>query len=338
MKPHCWLAALTSLALTVSTAAAQPAAPAEELTFSGPYTYQNLTIFLVHGKDQLQGRKFLTLQEALEQKKLVVHETKNVGELAVENVAADVEVFIQSGDIVKGGQQDRVLGYDLIVSAKSGKIPLQSFCVEQGRWNNRGQEDGGKFGSSDNNAYGKALKLAVNGVRNQGEVWSKVKEAQMKLAKQVGQSVQSKDSPTSLQLTLEDKKVLENLEQYSKALAKIADGKKDAIGCVVAINGKVDGADVFASPLLFEKAFGKMLKGCAADAVGEFDKEKKYPAVTVEAVKAFLKEANSAKKETNKDVSKRVQISSKEGDKNWLIETRDRDNGSLSIHRNYIAK
>jgi hypothetical protein len=338
MKLHCCLAALTSLVLAVSTASAQPAAPADELTFSGPYTHQNLTIFLVHGKDQLAGRKFLTLQEALEQKKIVVHETKNVGELAVENVSDDVEVFIQSGDIVKGGQQDRVLGYDLIVSAKSGKVPLASFCVEQGRWSNRGQEDGGKFGSSDNNAYGKALKLAVNGARNQSEVWSKVKDAQMKLGKQVGQSVESKASPTSLQLTLEDKKVLENLEQYNKALAKIADGKKDVIGCVVAINGKVDGADVFASPLLFEKAYGKMLKGCAADALGEFDKDKKHPAVTVEAVKAFLKEANSAKKETNKDVSKRVQVSSKEGEKNLLIETKDRDNGGLIIHRNYIAK
>ena len=35
---------------------------------SGPYTHRNLTIFLVHGKDLIKGKSFLTLQEALVQK------------------------------------------------------------------------------------------------------------------------------------------------------------------------------------------------------------------------------------------------------------------------------
>jgi hypothetical protein len=43
---------------------------------SGPYTHKNLTIFLVHGKDQITGKTFLTLQEALAQKKVIVYETK----------------------------------------------------------------------------------------------------------------------------------------------------------------------------------------------------------------------------------------------------------------------
>src|SRR5580704_11768821 len=71
-----------------------------EIKLSGPYTHENLTVFLIHGKDALPGKKFLTLQEALEQKHLVVHETGNVNKLAVENVSADAEVFIQAGDIV----------------------------------------------------------------------------------------------------------------------------------------------------------------------------------------------------------------------------------------------
>src|SRR5262249_42020865 len=130
MKKNCWMALAGLAALTLASLAtlAQAQAPkADGYTFSGPYTYQNLTIFLVHGKDTLPAKKLLTLQEALEQKKLVVHETKQVGQLSVENIADDFDVFIQSGDIVKCGQQDRALGYDLIVSAKSGKVPIQSF-------------------------------------------------------------------------------------------------------------------------------------------------------------------------------------------------------------------
>jgi hypothetical protein len=335
------LAGLLALTLTTLAPAAEPAAQApkaEDYTFSGPYTYQNLTIFLVHGKDTLPAKKLLTLQEALEQKKLVVHETSNVGQLSVENVADDVDVFIQSGDIVKGGRQDRALRYDLIVSAKSGKVPLQSFCVEQSRWSQRGKEDATKFDSSTGNANGNAFKKAINQTGSQGEVWGQVKAAQMKLAKQVGQSVQGKDSPTSLQLTLEDKKLLESLDKYTKELAKIADGKKDVIGYVVAVNGKIDGADIYGSAALFEKVWPRLLKGSATDALGEFDKDKKFQQPTVDTVKAFLNEANQGKKETSKDVSQRCRVSTKEAEKNLVIECRDQQNGGQVIHKNYIAK
>src|SRR5262249_13385363 len=105
-----------------------PAAPpaAAEYTFSGPFTHANLTLFLVQGKDTLPGKNFLALQEALEQKKIVVHETQNVNELSVENVSPEVEVFTQTGDIVKGGKQDRLIAFDLIVPAKSGRLPIAS--------------------------------------------------------------------------------------------------------------------------------------------------------------------------------------------------------------------
>ncbi|OAI53332.1 hypothetical protein AYO44_16085 [Planctomycetaceae bacterium SCGC AG-212-F19] len=336
------LAGLCCLAFTGVAAAAEPAkaepAKPEAFTFSGPYTYQNLTIFLVHGKDSLPGKKFLTLPEALEQKKIVVHETKNVNELSVENISIDVEIFIQSGDVVKGGQQDRVLGYDLIVPAKSGKVPILSFCVEAGRWSQRGGESAGQFGSSMNNASGKSLKLAVNFARKQDEVWAKVQEAQQKLAKNVGQSVQSKDSPTSLQLTLEDKKLLESLDAYVKAMVKLTDGKKDVIGYVTAVNGKIDGADIFGSPVLFTKAWPRLLKGCAVDALAEFDKDKKVTQPTVEDVKKFLTEAEQGKKETKKDVSPRCEVQTKEAEKNLLIESRDRENKDVFLRRNYIAK
>src|SRR5687767_11595028 len=57
--------------------------PASDFRISGPYTHKNLTIFLVHGKGILEGHSFLTLQEALAQKKVIVYETKDVNELAI---------------------------------------------------------------------------------------------------------------------------------------------------------------------------------------------------------------------------------------------------------------
>ena len=134
----CVALVLGLVAMVARPAGAEPpgAAPAD-WSVSEPFTHQNLAVYLIHGKDVLPGKKFLPLQEALEQKLVIVHETGTVNQLAVENLSPDAEVFIQAGDIVKGGRQDRVLAYDLIVPARSGKMPIASFCVEAGRWQPR---------------------------------------------------------------------------------------------------------------------------------------------------------------------------------------------------------
>src|SRR5262249_38131028 len=147
---------------------------------SGPYSHKNLTIFLLHGEDQKPGKMPLTLQEAMRDKKVIVHETDNVNSLSIENVS-DEEVYVQSGDIVKGGKQDRVLAMDLIVPAKSGKIPIESFCVEQGRWSGRGQEATAMFAASNNTLISKDLKIAAKDKASQHEVWEKVAQSQAKL-------------------------------------------------------------------------------------------------------------------------------------------------------------
>jgi len=52
------------------------AAQGSDYRLSGPYTHKNLSIFLVHGKNVIKAKSFLTLQEALVQRKVVVYETK----------------------------------------------------------------------------------------------------------------------------------------------------------------------------------------------------------------------------------------------------------------------
>ncbi|MGH9820491.1 MAG: ARPP-1 family domain-containing protein, partial [Pyrinomonadaceae bacterium] len=99
---------------------------------SAPYTYKNLSIFLIHGKDASNKGNIITLQEAMERKLFVVYETSDVNELQVENLSKEFDVFIQSGDIVKGGKQDRILAVSIIIPARSGRVSIQAFCVESG--------------------------------------------------------------------------------------------------------------------------------------------------------------------------------------------------------------
>ena len=155
--------------------------------FSGPYTHENLTVFLVHGKD-LTNKTFLTLQEALEQKKVRVYETKDVNELAIRNLSNE-DVYVQAGDIVRGGAQDRMISVDFIVPPNSGRMPIAAFCVESGRWNKRGNEEAASFSSSENAVALKELKLAAKRENSQQAVWQNVSLAQEKLSRNVGGNV-----------------------------------------------------------------------------------------------------------------------------------------------------
>ena len=106
---------------------------------SEPVSHGNLAIYFIYGASR-GGPVPLTLEEALQRKTIVVRETGQVNELSIENTG-DQDIFIQAGDIVKGGQQDRVLSVSRILPSHSGAIPISSFCVEAGRWSARGGED-----------------------------------------------------------------------------------------------------------------------------------------------------------------------------------------------------
>jgi len=309
---------------------------AGDYKLSGPYTHDNLTIYLIHGEDKLKDKNLLTLDEALEQKKVVIHETQRVSRLAIENVS-DEDVFVQSGDIIKGGQQDRVITSDLIVSAKSGKLPLDAFCVEQGRWRQRGGESITYFSASSSMLSSNNLKVANRSYRSQQRVWKEVDNAQKKLSDGVGYPVQSAASASSLQLSLEDKKVQEAAEAYVKQLADVAGKEDDVIGYAFAINGKVNSADVYASHDLFKRLWPKLLKSSAIEAVSELEKDKKFETVDADAVKAFLADAENGKA-TARDVGKRFTQVQQETDKNLLFETRDKEQQDVVLRRNYLAK
>jgi hypothetical protein len=310
-------------------------AQAGDYRLSGPYTHSNLTIFLVHGKNTIKGRSFLTLQEALVQKKVVVYETKSVNELSIQNFS-DEDVYVQSGDIVKGGAQDRMIGVDLIVPPRSGKLPISAFCVEHGRWSGRGNEQARVFSSSSDAVATKEIKLAAKRENSQGGVWQSVTVAQDKLSRNVGTRVNSTVSESSLQLAVENDKVRETADSYVKALSNLANRSDDVIGYVFAINGKVNSADIYGSNVLFKKLWPKLLKANAIEAIAELQKDKFKPA-SADSVKGFLSEAEKAKG-SDKDVNARVNLLTREDNENILFETRDRAQAGAWIHRNYIKK
>jgi hypothetical protein len=204
----------------------------------------------------------------MDRKETIVHETGNVGQLEIENLG-DIDVFIQAGDIVKGGRQDRVIGVDLIVGKKSGRVPIPSFCVEHGRWRRRGHESDDHFSSSASYLASKSIKLSTKVAASQSEVWKSVANEQEKLSDAVKAPVAAAASVTSYQLTLEHEKVQERIKEGLTKLRPLLDQHRDAVGFAFSIRGELNSADAYVSHDLFKQLWDKLLTAAVTEAAAE---------------------------------------------------------------------
>lgn len=327
---------LIAVAVFTLTAAFSALAQTDAYRISSPYTHKNLTIFLIHGKDQNSKGNVMTLQEAMERKLLVVYETSEVNELEVENLSKTQDVFIQSGDIVKGGKQDRVLAVSIIIPARSGRVKIDAFCVESGRWEKRGGEESTKFTSSNDRIVSKDLKIAANATRSQQEVWNQVSKAQEKLSKNVGGAVTDDVSRSSLQLSLENKKVVANIDEYIRNLSSIVDGRSDVIGYAFAINGQINSADVYVSNALFKKLWLKNLKATATEAVSEARGIRLAEPVKADAIKGFMDDSEKARSK-ERSAGPTGRVITREDKYNVMVEAVD-EKSKVVVHKTYVRK
>ena len=268
--------------------------PAQTNTYkiSGPFTHDNLTVFLIHGPNKTDQR-FLTLEEALDQRKVIVYETRDVNELAIENVS-DEDVFIESGDIVKGGAQDRTLKDDLILPAKSGKLSISSFCVEHGRWTGEST----KFGAAKMMVHPSVReKAAVEA--DQVQVWNAVNRGSTETvtveaapagvaggtvgraaaappvlsSNRIDSAIATSAPTNSYRKIYQSPQIAKPVEEFvnemSRRFARSTEGLKGegVIGVIVAYGGEVAWSDAFASPALFHQYWSKLLRSYAVEAL-----------------------------------------------------------------------
>jgi hypothetical protein len=229
-----------------------------------------------------------------------------------------------------------VLQHDTLLPPNSNKVPLSVFCVESGRWHGRGSEPARHFASSNTSIITKRGKMAVKVAGNQGAVWESVAAAQADIGGKMGHSVRAPASATSLQLSLEDKKVTGTVDEYVRNIEKQLPQAADVVGYAVAVNGNVDAVDVFASPNLFGKMKGKLLKASATEALAAMQ-DKPVPPPSAEAVRALITDAESGAARTEKQTL-RTQVTRKETRRNVVFTTDDPLVPSKSVHKSYMAK
>lgn len=306
---------------------------AEAYRYSGPYNKENLSVILIHGESKYKN-DLLTLTEAMKQGKVKVYETGNVNKLAIENVSKE-DVYIQAGDIVKGGKQDRVFSDDMVLPKMSGKQDISSFCVESGRWRKRGKENVQHFSQSSYRLASKDLKLAAKMKKNQADVWDKVNQLQRKMGRALGKNVQKQESASSLQLSLEDQDAQMKVQDYEKSLKTLVN-KKDVLGFAFAINGDLNSVDVYANNKLFKKMWPRLLRAAATEALMERDvKNKRYAPLDEKQVEKMMKQNLGKQKQA--EINARTQIRTTDSKESFKALTMDKQN-NVVVHTNLIVK
>jgi hypothetical protein len=272
-------------------------APAGQMPSAAGYTVLDpirhgaLTVFPVVAGTSHDTREFITLDEGLRSGEVVISEAGSVSPLvrprnndgvwreghrdgAQVNSLVLVNnskrpLILLAGEIVTGGKQDRIIGKDRLVPAESDPIDLGVFCVEPGRW----------VGVSGN--FQKTPAMVQPSVRakamsdkDQQKVWNEVGSARGAMAAAVPSSASEAVEVTSsyagvMQNSEVEKRVDEVAapveHDYQSLIRQLKD--KNAVGVVVAVNGQIIWADIFASSDLLAKYWPKLVRSYAAEAV-----------------------------------------------------------------------
>jgi ARG/rhodanese/phosphatase superfamily protein len=300
------------------------AALASGFTLEGPFTHANLTVYVVRGSTT-DAREYITLDEGLAARTVAVRERTRAGQdqaevntLEIEN-RSDKWLFLQAGDIVKGGKQDRTIMTDLTLAPHAAPQPIEAFCVEHGRWTQ--SQDGLAFRNNPGIVAGAPLKIAIQGEKSQPRVWQEVAKAEgraVKAARAAGApmaaDVATLSSTGTYNAIAENKTLSTNRDAYVTALLPQIRKHPNAIGLAIAINGKVTSADVYASHALFQRLSGKLLNSYALEGVlAGYASPQTTTAPTRQQVIAFLSRPSAARA-ASETVGTSMQRSTRETD------------------------
>jgi len=326
-------AVLLSLALK-SPATAPAGTSSSGLKALAPITEGNLTVFPVVTAATHDTSDFLTLDQGLQSGTVVVTEAGREGLVrpvpnrephpdllpAGHGDGAEVNrlvlvnhsnhpLILLAGEIVTGGKQDRVVGKDRIVPAKSDPVDLDVFCVEPHRWTPHGE-----FASKNAPIAQPSVRREVMVQQDQSGVWARVGGLLGGLAAAAPAPAAAELRGTSSYATaMENPDVRDKMRHltapiersYSKLQAQLRAEK--AVGVVAAVNGEIIWADVFPSPELFDAYWTKLVYSYAAEAVTA---DKSAAHADTQAAQAFLDDwqGSRSKSESEEGVYRSTEI------------------------------
>jgi hypothetical protein len=293
-----------------------------------PVRYENMTIFPLIAKSGADTSVFETLDEGLASGEVLVTEHGSeylrrsrdgstapspgynsgaaVNQLVLINLGKK-PVLLLAGEVVAGGNQDRIVGKDRIVPVGGEPLPLDVFCVEHGRWTGEST----KFGAAKMMVHPSVReKAAVQA--DQVQVWNAVNRgttetvtvetapdvaargtgseaaggvaggtagraapaaAPVVSANRINAAIATVAPTNSYRKIYQSAQIAQPVEEFANEMnrrfARSTEGLKGegVIGVIVAYGSEVAWSDAFASPALFRQYWSKLLRSYAVEAL-----------------------------------------------------------------------
>jgi hypothetical protein len=249
--------------------------------------YKNLLVFpLYESIGNVNPREYISLDEGLKAGTVVVKEKGGQGAAPLvrsrsvvnsrvqhrQSVGGGAEVnslwitnnsgkklILLAGEMVVGGQQDRILQKDGLIPPTKKAVNLDVFCVEHGRWSPTSSQFGAAKAASKP-AIGGIADPSVRGraqaSRDQGQVWAEVDRS---LARN-----KTTNGTQNYNANLQSPKVQGTVDQYTLNIERKFPLDK-AVGAVVVVNGELVWMDRFANNQTFRKYWPKLIRSYALE-------------------------------------------------------------------------
>jgi hypothetical protein len=249
-----------------------------------PITFRQLTIFpVVRSANKVDATQYLTLADGLKHKLVTVSEEKHggqVNEVEVAN-ASYRPLLLIGGEVILGGQQDRVLGQDTIVPPHK-QLTVQVFCVEHGRWS------GGSEFTKTGGMVDPQVKARAKYNNDQQQVWSKVAEKNAAFG-----AAPSTGTYRNLAEGAEGERAVRPFrDHFREELAKMPELNR-LVGVVAAVDGRVSSVEVFQSSQLFSAYRDRLLDSIFIGVADRKPAASPAPLPSEKEIGDFVKKAKS---------------------------------------------
>jgi len=212
-----------------------------------------------------------TIEQALKSSRFRITEKKPFGRfddrdavnnLLIHNKTQDT-VFIMAGDVVKGGNQDRMIAQNMVVPPNSLQH-INVFCVERNRWTARAEDSGnnpsemvafnGYF-----NVASSDLRRTMQATNNQEDIWEKVNEITTR---------HEATSNTGTYGALATSETFNKLSTtYIEFFQEKMASRANVVGILAVSGDKILGVDLFGHPALFQAKYPSLLHSYITEAI-----------------------------------------------------------------------
>jgi len=238
---------------------------ANSLAIAEPCNFRNVTLVPIKSKcGPLSPVAAKSLDDAISDGTLRITEVSEQGsvpELRAKNFDEN-PVLILDGEELIGAKQNRIANVTVLVAAWS-EIVIPVSCIEAGRWDYSRPNFAAAGRVASHKLRARKAEFVTDNLRhrrsrfsNQSAVWDDVREALHGLGAY---------SPTA---ALSDgfKSRADAIDSYLAAFTP----QPGQVGVIYRIDGILAGLDLFGSEALFARAFAKLLRGCALQALAGF--------------------------------------------------------------------